>query len=79
MVVGVQNAKRIGISMILRSIGKRMSEKPKKCHFCGRENEDVSSLEFRGKKSLPTCPSCLKKAVLYMLDFSEFLKEIEKQ
>jgi len=44
-----------------------------KCHFCGRENEDVTSLEFQGKKSLPTCPNCLKKAILYVLDFAEFM------
>lgn len=48
-----------------------------KCHFCGRENEDVSSLAFRGKISLPTCPSCFKKVIIYMLDFNEFLKEVK--
>ena len=45
-----------------------------KCHFCGREHKDVTCLEFHGRKSLPTCTSCFKKAIIYMLDFNEFLK-----
>jgi len=58
-----------------KSIERKDGSEKMKCHFCGRENEDVTCLEFHGRKSLPTCPSCLKKSIIYMLDFNEFLKD----